>query len=443
MNVNLAICLPFSGRFVPPEWAVSLATLYPPMNCNHSIIVCKGVQRDIARNGLVKKALAIGVKYILFLDDDTAPPPYAIQRLMYYLDNSGDDVAVCAGVYVTKTDPPMPTILMEEGTGPFWRWKLGDVFPCAAIGTGCMMIRASVFEKISEPWFVDVNHPDQARELGLLTEDNSKDLGSIDRFAMTDDVFFCRKVREAGFKVMAHGGVIAKHFDENGRAYELPPDCYPVRAERRESKTDSVEIRALKGRYPFPEEDPQVRVEVFSDADWWGPQVEEGLRSLVPKDAKVIVELGSWVGHGAVRLAAMAPEATIVCIDHWLGSPEHRSDPAMRQHLPKLYRAFVTNVWPQRERFVPMKTTTLAGMQELADMGIKPDLIYVDASHDYADVKEDVRLAKELFPDAILCGDDYDWPDVRGAVKDQLGNRLEHNGRCWWAATEAVAEEVA
>jgi predicted O-methyltransferase YrrM len=432
------MCLPFAGRPVQPKWAVSLATLYPPMNCNHSFVVCEGVKRDHARNGLVEKALKLGVKYILFIDDDTAPPPHAVQHLMYQLDNSEDDVAVCAGVYMTKSDPPQPTILMSEGTGPHWKWRIGEVFPCYAIGTGCMMIRASVFEKIEKPWFVDVETPDQARELGLLTPEMEmgKDLGSIDRFMMTDDVYFCRKLNQAGYKVLAHGGVICRHFGQDGKAYDLPPDSYPVLGRERHAEQMlavlSPEVTKLKALYPFPEEKPDVGINTMAAPIWSSPLTEDALVKLVPRDAKVIVELGTWLGHGALKFAALAPDAAIICVDHWLGSAEHYQDAECRKMLPKLYRAFCTNVWDQRDRIVPMKTTTWAGLQELHDLGVKPDLIYVDASHKYEDVKEDIRLSRELFPNAILCGDDADWEDVKLAVSEEAGD-YSTNGRCWWA----------
>jgi hypothetical protein len=45
---------------------------------------------------------------------------------------------------------------------------------------------------------------------------------------MTDDIYFCRKVREAGMRILAHGGVLPGHWDEHGNVYFLPDDSYPM-----------------------------------------------------------------------------------------------------------------------------------------------------------------------------------------------------------------------
>lgn len=229
-SATLAICIPFSGRFVCPEWAMSLATLAIPMNTNYSYVTVKGMKRDDARNNLVSKSLRAGSKYIFFIDDDTAPPSFAVHELMYTLDNSDDDVAFAAGIYCTKTVPPIPIVSHEIGGGPFYKWKTGDIFEAPFLGTGCMMIKAEVFKKISEPWFKDVTTLAEAREYGLLNghvEDTPE--VTTTKYNMTDDIFFCRKVQLAGLKGLAHGGVLPIHFDPQGGAYPLQDDSYPVK----------------------------------------------------------------------------------------------------------------------------------------------------------------------------------------------------------------------
>lgn len=445
MNIDYAICLPFGGRYIPPEFAVALATLQPPMNCNHSIIVAKGLKRDAARNCLVQQALELGVRYILFLDDDTVPPQDAVQKLMFVLDNSEPDVAVCAGVYTTKTNPPVPTILQGEGTGAFWRWRIGDVFQCMAIGTGMMLIKAEVFKHVEKPWFVDVTNVPQARELGLLTEEMEKSLGCVTSFGMTDDVYFCKKLEFAGYKVLAHGGVMGKHFDEHGNCYELPKDSYPYRGEFNYPMPENITgLDVLRDLYPFPSLKPDVPER---QEGWCPPETRSEFQKIFPDDAKVVVELGTWLGQSAQVLCEIAPQATIICVDHWLGSIEHHENPKCRELLPKLYRTFIANVWEKRSRIIPMKTSTQVGLREIAEYGIKPEVIYFDASHAYVDVKADIELARELFPDAILCGDDYDWESVGMAVTDVVDEMqfqeiktFDHTRRFWWIEPQKQLE---
>ena len=247
MHIHLAICIPFadsaeSPRLVRPEWALSLAVMSPPMNCNHMFLTVRSVPRDEARNFLVKEALAKGVKYIFFVDDDTAPPFNAIQKLMYELDQD-PDLGAIGGVYCTKSNPPVPVVIAEDGGGPHWNWTLHDVFPCIRIGTGCVMIRASVFKDIPEPWFRDVDSLDVAIEDGLVEPTVNRNVMS--KFHMTDDVYFFRKFVNAGFKLKAHGGVLPVHWSADGQAYMLPENCYPVQSYLRQQKAKEGQCIAL------------------------------------------------------------------------------------------------------------------------------------------------------------------------------------------------------
>jgi hypothetical protein len=69
-------------------------------------------------------------------------------------------------------------------------------------------------------------------------------------------------------------------------------------------------------------------------------------------------------------------------------------------------------------------------------LGIEPDLVYVDASHETSDVIRDVETALGLFPNSQIIGDDWDWESVRRAVQDIVCRNprllLEENGKSWW-----------
>ena len=57
---------------------------------------------------------------------------------------------------------------------------------------------------------------------------------------------------------------------------------------------------------------------------------------------------------------------------------------------------------------VPLKMSTVEGIELLAKAGIVPEAIYVDASHHYKDVIQELTLCLKHFPDAAVCGDDWD-----------------------------------
>jgi hypothetical protein len=226
-NIALVIAVASNGRYVPLEWSLCFASLAKPMNMNYAYFTIKGMETGEARNYLVQKALDVGSKYIFFIDDDTAPPAFALDELIYVLNNADDDVIFCAGIYCTKTNPPAPTISQGLGLGPFWKWKTGDVFEMPYVGTGCMLIKTEIFSQIEKPWFKTITSKKEAIECGFEKDD--EDMSITGEYRITDDFYFCKKVADIGKKGMAHGGVLPVHFDSNGNIYPLPIDSYPIK----------------------------------------------------------------------------------------------------------------------------------------------------------------------------------------------------------------------
>jgi hypothetical protein len=95
---------------------------------------------------------------------------------------------------------------------------LGEVFEVTGIGTGCLMIRTSVFASIEQPWFKTTL---EAPEADIHGE-------RVVSIGMTDDLYFCDKLIRAGHKLYAHGAVLCDHWDAPNRTkYFLAPDSLP------------------------------------------------------------------------------------------------------------------------------------------------------------------------------------------------------------------------
>ena len=59
------------------------------------------------------------------------------------------------------------------------------------------------------------------------------------------------------------------------------------------------------------------------------------------------------------------------------------------------------------------------------------DFIFIDASHDYESVKNDILTWNEhLNPNGLIAGHDYQWSSVRKAV-DEIFLNLRVFGTCW------------
>ena len=195
-----------------PEWAVAIATQNWPTDINPCFVPVRSTKKnpipiDAARNYIAEGALDLGAPYVWFIDDDVQVPFLAARYLLSALKQADDKVMAIGGIYPSRQNPPEPIVYKGNGVGCFWKWKAGQVFDCTLVGTGCMLIKTEVFKHLEKPWFRKVD----------------SDLAKI-----TDDAWFCDKVVSAGFKILAHGGVLCNHWDnEQEVCFTLPQDSYP------------------------------------------------------------------------------------------------------------------------------------------------------------------------------------------------------------------------
>jgi predicted SAM-dependent methyltransferase len=151
-KTGLMIAVPLSGNPLVPEWAFAFHQLHPPMNYNVEYALMKGRPVDEARNLLAKQAIAKNCKYLFFVDEDVTPPAHTVRQLIYHLEH-WPKAAIAAGIYCHKSPPSMPMVFRGNGIGPYWDWKVGEVFDCSGVGMGCAMIRVEALKDLEEPWF--------------------------------------------------------------------------------------------------------------------------------------------------------------------------------------------------------------------------------------------------------------------------------------------------
>jgi predicted O-methyltransferase YrrM len=187
----------------------------------------------------------------------------------------------------------------------------------------------------------------------------------------------------------------------------------------------------------FPETKPDVPHDIHG---WFSNNNKEFLKPLIV-NVKVIIELGAWLGS-STRWFCDNSSAHVYSVDHWEGSFEHQARKGLQNKLPILYKTFIVNCWNYKNRITPVKMNTIAGMTYLFENDIKPDIIFVDASHEFEDVLADLQTASRLFPSAVLVGDDWTWRnrrfDKRNTVREavltfckQNNFKISHNNRCW------------
>jgi hypothetical protein len=126
-------------------------------------------------------------------------------------------------------------------------------------------------------------------------------------------------------------------------------------------------------------------------------------------------------------------DTKIYCIDTWLGSLEFwyglndtkERDLMLKNGYPNIYYQFLSNVVHSglQEYIIPVPLPSSIGIKLLSKLGIRADLVYIDGSHEYNDVYNDINDSFYILEkDGIVFGDDYEtFKDVKTAVNDITG----------------------
>lgn len=201
-----------------------------------------------------------------------------------------------------------------------------------------------------------------------------------------------------------------------------------------------------------------ARAEVL-DQLWRGADPFEGLITKTPPDLQgwnsnhaylaetidrqqpdIVIEVGVWKGASAITMAKRMRQTdcdgVVIAVDTWLGSAEHW---LANGAIPRgrgaslLYEVFMTNVLAEglRDYILPLPLDSATASEVLARLDIQPNVLHIDAAHDYQSVTSDLkRWWRLLRPGGTLIADDYGssmWPSVTRAVDDFV-SRTRHSG---------------
>lgn len=156
---------------------------------------------------------------------------------------------------------------------------------------------------------------------------------------------------------------------------------------------------------------------------------EKLILELKPKN---IVEVGTWKGQSAITMGKILKsnsiDSKIFCVDTWLGALEFIStlkdtperNLMLKNGYPQIYYQFLSNVVHNKleNYIIPIPNTSIIGCKYLNWINVKPELIYIDASHEEFDVYFDlVNYYDLLCSGGVIFGDDFNsWEGVRRAV---------------------------
>ena len=148
-----------------------------------------------SRMWLVKNAIKYGATHIFFVDHDMYFPPETLKKMI----EADKDII---GVPYNFRQFPLRTTAIPEGTEPTngeYRVDPKDLptelFKVTTLGTGLLLVKLSVFEKIPEPWFMFGRNAE-----GELVQG--------------EDTYFCVQARKAGYDIWCDPTLGVRHLGE-------------------------------------------------------------------------------------------------------------------------------------------------------------------------------------------------------------------------------------
>lgn len=184
MEKKVAVGIPLSWPYCPSDFFFSYAMMEKPVG--YQLIRASSGPIDTMRNLITRRALELQCTHLIFLDADMVYPYNVITKLLEH------DLDIVGALCFKKGPPFDPTLLMGE---PYKATTLRDypeeLIEVTATGTGCLMINLNVMEEIEYPWFEFYKSP-QGKPVG-------------------EDVGFCYKAKEKGFKIFVDCSLKTEH----------------------------------------------------------------------------------------------------------------------------------------------------------------------------------------------------------------------------------------
>lgn len=190
-----------------------------------------------------------------------------------------------------------------------------------------------------------------------------------------------------------------------------------------------MSLADLQQRYSFPEHRPD-KVPFYWCLESGGKQlVKDVIRE---RGIKLMVEVGVFFGGSALQWLETSPDLTVIGVDFWVtnwapylrvtgdsyaGGKHLKHEGISREALVSqlegsgsTYECVLSNLWDYMDRFVPMCAASPAALYEIAGFDVTPELVYIDSDKH----GDDLEACHELWPDCVICGDDWTWKPAEG-----------------------------
>lgn len=197
--------------FIGGEWITNVNDTHINNRNNWTIVYEKRFPIEIARNEIVSMAINNNYDYVFMLDSDmdNFPP----DLIYYFLDKMTTyDIKVLSGLAYCRNgvlDPKSkkllraPAVFHKNEKGQIANWR--DLMPGSGLitedglmcGSACMMVDVNVYKKIELPYY----------HWEMIYDKENNQIS----FENGEDIYFCRRAQEEGFKVYIDTNILIGH----------------------------------------------------------------------------------------------------------------------------------------------------------------------------------------------------------------------------------------
>ena len=187
---KILIAIPCMDQ-VPAAFACSLAMLKKIYSCTLTMKI--GSLVYTARNDITKMALEGDYDFVMWFDSDMVFPPETLERLMKTLEDNDYDMVT--GLYFRRVPPYTPVLFdLLEFAGDVCKWSEFETIPdkpfeVGGCGFGCLLMKTDVFFDLVNDYS------------NMFTPVGSNG----------EDVAFCIRAREKGYKIYCDPSVVCGH----------------------------------------------------------------------------------------------------------------------------------------------------------------------------------------------------------------------------------------
>lgn len=187
MKTRIVIGIPNNGQ-IRTRTVFALTRMLKGLDVDYDVLTHESCYIHVNRERLVQRAREGGYSHILFLDSDMYFEKDALSRLLAH------DKDIIGADYNYRELPLRSIMKTEDRHGNKIYEKHDNLVKCAGLGTGFLLIKLSVFDKLEEPYFFYENEGSE--------------------IIQGDDIWFCNRALEAGFDIWCDTSIKIWHLGE-------------------------------------------------------------------------------------------------------------------------------------------------------------------------------------------------------------------------------------